>query len=88
MNPQRAEVLALEALAWLAGRPHDIAQFLMRAGLAAEDLRKAVGERELQVAVLDFLLSEEMLLQDFCQGASLEPKRIWTARHLLESPPQ
>ena len=79
----RAEILALEALAWLAGQPDAIARFLTISGLEASDLRKAVADRELQASVLDYLLANESLLLDFCRSASLKPQAIHHARHQL-----
>ncbi|MGH6827689.1 MAG: DUF3572 family protein [Rhizomicrobium sp.] len=86
MGPQEAEVMALEALAWLAGRPQDIARFLTISGLAAEDLRKSVGDRQLQASVLDFLLGEEPLLLEYCRNVLRRPQTVHRARHLLEEP--
>lgn len=79
----RAEILALEALAWLAGQPDAIARFLTISGLEASDLRLAVGDAGLQTSVLDYLLTNENLLLDFCQSASLKPQAVHTARYQL-----
>jgi hypothetical protein len=83
---ERAEVLALEALAWLAGQADGIAQFLTMSGLAASDLRQAVNDRNLQGAALEFLLANEKLLLDFCDSASVKPPTVHLAHHLLEGP--
>ena len=85
ITPERAEILALEALAWLAGRPDDIGRFLNVSGLGAADLRQAVGRPDLQGAVLDFLLINEPLLLDFCRDASTSAQSVHVARHALES---
>ena len=83
-SPERAEILALEALAWLAGRPEDIERFLDLSGLDARDLRSAVGDRDLLGSVLDFLLANEPLLLDFCQDASTGAQAVHLARRRLE----
>jgi hypothetical protein len=83
ITPEKAEILALEALAWLAGQSDGIARFLAVSGLAAADLRQAVGDRDLLGSVLDFLLADEPLLLEFCQDASIAPKAIHMARHKL-----
>lgn len=80
---ERAEILALEALAWLAGQPDAVAKFLTISGLTPSDLRRAVGDSGLHVSVLDFLLGDEKLLLDFCQNASLKPQAVHTARYRL-----
>jgi hypothetical protein len=85
ISPERAEILALEALAWLAARPDDIGRFLTTSGLGEEELRRAAGDRELLGSLLGFLLQNEALLLEFCQDASIEPKSIHTALHRIES---
>jgi uncharacterized protein DUF3572 len=83
--PERAEILALEALAWLAGRPDDIGRFLHVSGLDAGDLRRAAGEPELLASLLDFLLENEPLLVEFCQETSTSAKAVHAARQALGS---
>ena len=85
LTRERAEILALEALAWLAGQPDAVAKFLTLSGLEPSDLRRVVGDIGLQGSVLDFLLADENLLLDFCQSASLKPQAVHTARHRLET---
>lgn len=85
MTPEKAEILALEALAWLAGRHDDITRFLTASGLETADLRRAAGERDFQVSLLDFLLANEPLLLEFCQDASTPPQAIHKARFAMEA---
>jgi len=85
ITPERAEILALEALAWLAGQPDVIARFLAASGLDADDLRRAASDRGLLGAILDFLLENEPLLLDFCKDTSTSAKVVHLARHHLES---
>ncbi len=86
ITPESAEILALEALAWLAGRPETIDNFLAVSGLDAGDLRRAASERGFQGAVLDFLLQNEPILIDFCQDTSTAAKAVHLARQRLETP--
>ena len=85
MTPEKAEILALEALAWLAGRHDDITRFLAVSGMETTDLRQAAGEHDFQVSLLDFLLANEPLLLDFCQDASMSPPAIHKARFVMEA---
>jgi hypothetical protein len=85
LERERAEILSLEALAWLAGQPDAIAKFLTMSGLEASDLRHAVGDAGLQSSVLDFLLANENLLLEFCESASLKPQAVHMARYRLET---
>ena len=83
MTPERAEILALEVLGWLAGQDDAIQRFLNQSGIGAASLREAAGSGEMGVAVLDFLLGNEDLLLQFCQSASIAPKQMHLARHML-----
>ena len=80
LTHERAEILALEALAWLAGQPDAVAKFLTISGLEASDLRRAVGDSGLQVSVL----GDEKLLLNLCESASLKPQAVHLARYQLE----
>ena len=83
LNREQAEILALEALAWLAGQPDAIAKFLTMSGLEASELRLAVGDSGLQSSVLDYLLANENLLLEFCENASIKPQEVHSARYRL-----
>jgi hypothetical protein len=83
MTPERAEILALESLGWLAGEDNALERFLNQSGIDAASLRQAAGSREMSVAVLDFLLGNEELLLQFCESASVAPKQMHLARHVL-----
>lgn len=89
MTPEYAEILALEALAWLAGEPDAIDRFLKLSGLDVAELRAAAGTRGMAAAVLDFLLADEKLLLRFCEaGDGLPPGRILAARRALGGFPE
>ena len=83
MNPERAEVLALEGLGWLAGQDDGIQRFLTQSGIDAESLRDAAGSTGMNVAVLDFLLGHEDMLLPFCESLSIAPTVVHMARHVL-----
>ena len=83
MTPERAEVLALEGLGWLAGQDDGIQRFLTQSGIDAQTLREAAGSSGMNVALLDFLLGHEDLLLGFCESLSLAPKDLHMARHVL-----
>jgi 2-hydroxychromene-2-carboxylate isomerase len=83
MTPEKAEILALEGLGWLAGEPDHIEKFLAQAGIDAATLRQAAGEPGTGVAVLDFLLAQDELLVRFCDSAGLQPRQVHAARAAL-----
>ena len=83
MTPENAEILALEALGWLAGEDDGIQRFLGQSGVDPAGLRHAADHPETGVAVLDFLLANEDLLLGFCESASIAPKELHLARYRL-----
>ena len=80
---EAAEMLALEALGWLAAEPDRIGTFLGVAGAAPEELRSRAGEPEFLGFVLDFLLSDEDMLLAFCGDCNFAPDRPMRARAAL-----
>jgi hypothetical protein len=83
MSPENAEILALQALAWLAGEPDQLQRFLNLSGLDAAALREAAGSSALNLAVLDFLLGHEPDLLRFCESAGIDPADPARARRAL-----
>jgi hypothetical protein len=83
MTPEAAEILALEALGWLAGDADAFARFLALSGVDPAGLRAAAESRDTGVAILDFLLSDEALLLRFCEEAGVGPAAPRRARQLL-----
>jgi hypothetical protein len=81
---ENAEILALEALGWLAGQEDGLGRFLDQSGTDLEGLRASAGRPEMALAVLDFLLAHEDLLLAFCEAAQTDPKALHMARHRLE----
>jgi hypothetical protein len=80
---EKAEILALEALTWLAGQEDGLRRFLDLTGIDAPALRHGAGSPEMGIAVLDFLLANEDLLLGFCESAGVEPPALHMAVHRL-----
>ena len=85
MGPERAEILGLEALGWLAGEPEGLERLFAASGLDLAALKEAAGDRELRRAVVEFLLSQEDLLLRFCEEKSIPPLDVHAAAHFLEN---
>ena len=81
---EKAEILALEALTWLAGQEEGLRRFLDQSGIDVPALKASAGSPEMGMAVLDFLLANEDRLLDFCESASMEPQVLHLARHRLD----
>jgi hypothetical protein len=81
VTTENAEILALDALGWLAGDEDGIQRFLTQSGIDPAALRDAAASPGMGVAVLDFLVGNEDLLLRFCESAAVSPKQLHLARH-------
>ena len=79
-NPRQSEVIALQALAFLAADGGRLERFLALSGLDGATLKARADEPELLAAVLDHVLGDESLLFVFCEAARICPPRH-RARH-------
>src|ERR1700754_3020442 len=80
---QVAETLAIQALSFLVQNPERLGAFLAESGLGPETIRTAAREPSFLVAVLDFILNDEGLLDDFCTAQDIKPRQLITAREAL-----
>ena len=63
---EAAEILALRALAWLAGNQELCPVFLGASGTAADELRARAADSDFLVSVLDFILMDDAWVMAFC----------------------
>ncbi len=68
MTPETAQILALQALGWIAADDEIFPQFMTMTGTSLADLRARAGEADFQGAVLDFLLQEDARVVAFCEA--------------------
>ncbi len=83
MNIEKAEIIALQALAFLARDETLLGQFLTTSGLTLEDLKKSCDNDEILGGILDALLKEDGPLLAFCKSASLSPTTLMEARQAM-----
>ena len=67
LSRDSAEVVALEALGWLAGNDDLAGIFLGSTGASASDLRERASDPEFLASVLDFLLMDDAWIESFCE---------------------
>lgn len=78
MNKDAAETLAIQAVAHIAGDEELLQGLMAQTGMGLDDLRAGIASNEVQVGVLEFLLSHEPFLMRFvedCGCASEDPAR-------------
>lgn len=83
MKQEQASVVALEALAYIAGEEAALLRFIQFAGVSSDQLRRTAAEPETQAGVLDFVLSDESLLLAFCESCGYPPETPARARQAL-----
>ncbi len=81
--PQNVEILALQALAYLARNEKYLSRFLSLTGTDLGTLQAIAQDRETLANVLDFMLSDERLLLEWCEADQLDPQAIGPARRQL-----
>lgn len=83
MNEEAAQVLALQALAWLVGNDDLVGVFLGATGAAADDLRAQTGDRAFQISVLEFLTMDDAWVMSFCDTSDHAYDAPLMARNVL-----
>ncbi len=83
MDLQAAVAVAQDALIWLAGQPDAMSRFLAATGADPADLRAGGSDPEFLGFLLDFLMSDEALLLEFCESNSCPPTLPGRARAAL-----
>ncbi len=83
LPPETAEAVALQALTHIAADDDLLGAFLAQTGLAVEELKTQATDPALLGGVLDFLMSDEKGLLEFCEAAGMEPEVPGRARQSL-----
>lgn len=74
MQQEKAQILALQALAWLAADEDRIGPFLAQSGIGLADLQARAGESDVLAAVLDFILGDDSRVLAWADEADLRPE--------------
>lgn len=83
MTQDRAETVALQALAWLVSHDDLLPVFLGASGASEADLRSRAGDAEFLGSVLDFLTMDDAWVIAFCDTHSLSYETPMMARAAL-----
>ena len=80
---ETAEMLAIQALAFIAEEPDRLERFLALTGLERERIREAAHEPGFLAGVLEHMLGDENLLVAFSQSAGIDPAEMARASSAL-----
>src|SRR5438445_13627826 len=87
-NPREvAEIVAIEALSFVAGDPERLGMFLAETGIGPETLRSAAADPRFLAGVLDFVLRDDATVKPFAAASELDLTTIAAARALLYDDP-
>lgn len=63
-----AEMMAVQALGWIAGSDDLMGVFMGASGLSVDDVRSRATEPEFLASVLDFLMMDDAWVVGFCDA--------------------
>ena len=75
-SSSEAEILALHVVAFITQRDNVLQQLIVQTGMTPSTLRERTNDPEFLGGVVDFLLSNEQLLLEFCKFEKLAPARL------------
>ena len=79
-----AEIVAIQALSFVAGDPERLGLFLAESGIGPETLRTAAADPHFLGSVLDFILRDDGTVRAFAATSKLDPATIAAARDALD----
>src|ERR1700720_4877904 len=86
-NPREvAEIVAIQALSFIAGEPERLGAFLAETGIGPETLRTAAADPRFLASVLEFVMRDDATVKAFAQASKLHPTNIAAARQVLGDP--
>ena len=86
-NPREvAEIVAVQALSFIAGEPERLGAFLAESGLGPETLRSAAANPQFLAHVLDFVMRDDATVKAFAAASQLHPTNIAAAHQALNDP--
>jgi hypothetical protein len=81
-----AEIVAVQALSFIAGDPERLGLFLAESGIGPETLRSAATDPHFLASVLDFVLRDDATVKAFASASQLHPTNIAAAQQALTDP--
>jgi len=81
-----AEIVAIQALSFIAGEPERLGLFLAESGIGPETLRNAAADPRFLASVLDFVMRDDATVKAFANVSQLHPTNIAAAHQALNDP--
>lgn len=78
-----AEIVAIQALSFIAGDGERLGRFLAETGIGPETLRASASDPHFLAGVLDFVLRDDATVSAFSESSGHHPTTISAARMAL-----
>lgn len=86
-NPREvAEIVAVQALTFVAGDPERLGRFLSETGIGPQTLRTSAADPQFLASVLDFVMRDDATVMAFSAASELHPTTIAAAHQALGDP--
>jgi hypothetical protein len=86
-NPREvAELVAIQALSFIANDTERLGRFLAETGIGPETLRSSASDPHFLTGVLDFVLRDDATMKAFSESSEHHPTTIAAARQVLGDP--
>jgi Protein of unknown function (DUF3572) len=86
-NPREvAEIVAIQALSFVASDPERLGAFLAESGIGPETLRGAASDPRFLAHVLDFVMRDDATIKAFADASQLHPTNVAAAHQALNDP--
>ena len=79
-----AEIVAIQALSFLASDPERLGLFLSESGIGPQTLRTSAADPKFLAGVLDFILRDDATVKAFADLSKLTPETVANARETLD----
>ena len=79
-----AEIVAVQALSFLASEPERLGQFLSESGIGPQTLRTSAADPKFLAGVLDFIMRDDATVKAFAVASKLTPETVVNAREALD----
>jgi len=76
MNKELAEITAIQAITFLAGDENHMSWLMNETGLSIADFSSIQENQDILAGVLDFLLTHENILLEFCEAQNIDPATL------------
>ena len=86
-NPREvAEIVAIQALTFIAGEPGRLGLFLAETGIGPETLRNAAADPKFLASVLEFVMRDDATVKAFAEATQQHPTNVAAAHQVLSDP--